>query len=466
MGFAGKHLVRRALAVSAVVLIATLAGVLGTGSGQSGLGSAIATAQASGVGCSWFGEADPRDVNTGAPDLNAFYLYAPLDGFDGAQIEITGSYPNARYFSFSLYGNDQNTLSSIYDQQIAPDRGSHNPFTEAVPAGGSKNYTVHVLFENQPANPAPNTLYAGPVSGVDQVGFLLLRIYLPIPSVPVPSSSTSGGVPYPEIHVLNPSGGTELDEGNCATIANLGDSSWLDYANESAPADQSTPANGTTSPPVWTRSFSNGYGNDQNSYLQTLVSHHWGQLVVFHFKAPTFPNTSAGQTVWSANDDLRYWSMCVYDDTGEAGWGCVPDDQAPQTDGWVTFVVSDAAHRPANATAADGVSWLPWGPANEIQIMERNMLPAATFTGASQRITAAAQNPDAAKIMGDYYPTSAYCSQTTFEQGGWQACLPALAKQLAKSGKTASHKPKKKKPEAKKKPKPKKKRRRTKARHR
>jgi hypothetical protein len=89
---------------------------------------------------------------------------------------------------------------------------------------------------------------------------------------------------------------------------------------------------------------------------------------------------------------------------------------------------------------------LPWGPANEIQVMERNMLPKAGFGGASQNIAEPADNANAAKIMGDYYPTSAYCSEATFEQGGWQACLPALAKALDKTRHKAPAKKRAKKP--------------------
>jgi hypothetical protein len=231
--------------------------------------------------------------------------------------------------------------------------------------------------------------------------------------------------------VLTKTGSTELTEGACATVPpSFGAWYWKDYAAKDAPANQATPADGTSSPPQWTRSFSNGFGNQQNSYLQVLISHHWGQLVVAHFKAPTFPDTALGEPVYG-DWDLRYWSICTYDSSGTAVYGCVPDQAAPETDGWVTYVVSEAGQRPANATAADAVSWLPWGPANEIQIMERNMLPRTGFTGASQTIATPAQNPDAAGLMGSYYPTSAYCSVATFEKGGWQACLPALARKLA-----------------------------------
>ncbi len=413
-------------AVALVVLAAATLAITGAGP-VAPVGAAHAAATAA---CSWYGEADPRDVNTGAPDINANYYYAPLDGLAGSEIEITGAYPHARYFSFTLYGNSQNALTSIYDQQIDPDPGSYNPYRDAGSKTQTKtNYTVHVLFEDEPKDPAPNTIYAGASQSNSQVGFLVLRIY-----VPSPTSSRSGDVPFPQIKVLSSTGSTEFDEGACASIAPLGDNYWVNYARQSAPDNQKTPANGTTAVPEWTRSFDNGFGNQQNSYLQVLISHHWGQLMVFHFKAPTFPNTSLGQLVWNHDYNLRYWSVCVYDDTGTATWGCVPDYQSPQRDGWVTFVVSDAGHRPANATDANGISWLPWGPANEIQVMERNLLPSDGFAGASENIETPAQNADAAKIMGSYYPTSAYCSEATFVQGGWQACLPALAKKLDSSG--------------------------------
>jgi hypothetical protein len=407
--------------LSACAVVAGL--VLGAGPGWS-LGPAPARAATSSPVCSWAGESSQQDVNIGAPDLNADYWYGPLDGTAGSQIEITGSYPHARYFSFTLYGNSENAETSTYDQQIVPDKGSYNPYLGPGKRGQASHYTVHVLFENAPAHPAQNTLYAGPATGTNVVGFMVLRIYLPVGSV-------SGGVDFPQIKVLTAAGAPELTEGACSsTPPSFGTWYWQGQAQDSFPAGQSTPADGTTAPPVWTRSFSNGFGNQQNSYLQVLVSHHWGQIVVAHFKAPTFPNTSAGQPVYG-NDDLRYWSICTYDSTGTAVFGCVPDYKFPQTHGWVTLVVSDPDARPRNATGADGVAWDPWSPNNEIQIMERNLLPSAGFAGASERITTPAQNADAARIMGDYYPTSAYCSTSTFEHGGWQACLPALARELA-----------------------------------
>lgn len=263
--------------VAVVVLAASLAGL-------GALRTPVAHAD-TGLPCSWYGEADQRDVNIGAPDLNAQYLYGPLDGVGASQVEITGAYPHARYFSFTLYGNDQQAETSIYDQQIAPDPGSYNPYTGPGKPGEKTNYTVHVLFENAPAHPAQNTVYAGPVTATNPVGFMVLRIY-----IPRSPSSPSGDVPWPQIKVIGPDGVPLLTEGACATIPpSFGAWYWKGYAQENSPAGQATPASGTTAPPQWTRSFSNGFGNQQNSYLQVLVSHHWGQLVVAHFKGADVP---------------------------------------------------------------------------------------------------------------------------------------------------------------------------------
>jgi hypothetical protein len=152
---------RIAVAVAGVVVV--LVTIVLVSFAASLTGGPLATAPAHAATttvCSWYGEADQRDVNIGAPDLAAEYLYGPLVGLGGNQIEITGSYPHARYFSFTLYGNNEQATASIYDQQIKPDPGSFNPFTGSGEPGQPTNYTVHVLFANPPVHPAQNTIYA------------------------------------------------------------------------------------------------------------------------------------------------------------------------------------------------------------------------------------------------------------------------------------------------------------------
>src|SRR6202000_1259544 len=112
-----------------------------------------------------------------------------------------------------------------------------------------------------------------------------------------------------------------------------------------------------------------------------------------------------------------------YDQNGQAGIGCAADYAAAIRGGSVTYVVSDPGVRPANATAANGVTWLPWGGEQYgAQIVYRNMLTAASYAHAVQRI---AQSSNVPQVMGAYYPQAVYCAAQTFARGGWQACFRA-----------------------------------------
>jgi len=122
---------------------------------------------------------------------------------------------------------------------------------------------------------------------------------------------------------------------------------------------------------------------------------------------------------------VRYWSFCTYDSEGEALVGCAPDYQSAIRGQGFTLVVSSPANRPANATAANGVTWLPWGDQPAAQIVYRNMLPSASFPYAAESITSPTQS--VTQTMGPYYPSGVYCSTATFERGGWSSCPRAAS---------------------------------------
>jgi hypothetical protein len=384
--------------------------------------------------CSWAGESDQRDVNVGAPDLDAYYWLSPITATASTKVLITGEYPRARYFSLAAYDDSGQPLDSVYDQQIAPDRGSGNPFRGAVPRNGAERYHVQLLFEPKPSHPAANTLYAGAPSGAASVVLLELRVY-----VPADPSQPSGSVPFPQITVQSTAGTPLLEDAACSTTPpTFGAPFWELYAQADSPPDASTTAS-TAGRPSWSRAFGSTFGNPQNAYLVTNVTHQGGQLLVIRTRAPSFPNTGAGQRVYGRYQ-LRYWSFCTYDSTGQAVIGCAADYRAAIRSGWITYVVSDPADRPANATAANGVTWLPWGPSSAIQVVYRNMLPAPWFRYAAERITA--PNQSAQALMGPYYPTASYCSTATFEHGGPNACLPIPSAHPKAKAKAKKAKPK------------------------
>jgi hypothetical protein len=365
--------------------------------------------------CSWAGETDQRDVNIGAPDDDEWDWLSPLAPSSSTEIIVAGEYPAARYFSFHVYNDSGEALGSIYDQQITPDAGSANPFEAKPRKGASDSYHVTIRFEPKPADPAPNTFYTGEPSA-SPAALLVYRVY-----VPTDTSDPTGGVPYPQVTIANSDGTPIVQDAACSvTPPSFGSPIWQTFAESSLPDGliDYTPSS-ASNPPQWTRAFGSRLGNQQNAYLTTDVSSSYGQLVVFHAKAPSFPNTVNGVPVYK-NKQLRYWSFCTYDPEGEALVGCEPDYLSAIHRGQYTFVVSSAADRPANATAANGITWLPIGAQPAAQIVYRNMLPSASFPYAAENITTPTQS--AQQVMGPYYPTAVYCSTATFEAGGWKAC--------------------------------------------
>jgi hypothetical protein len=331
------------------------------------------------------------------------------------QVVISGEYPAARYFSFHVYNDEGEALGSIYDQEIAPDGGSANPYRAKPRKGTGRSYHVTIRFEAQPADPAGNTFYTGEPSS-SPVALLVYRVY-----VPTDSSSPQGGVPYPKVTVETSEGTPLVEDASCSvTPPSFGSALWETFAESSLPDGLIDYVPSTaTNPPQWSRAFGSRLGNQQNAYLTTDISSAYGQLMVFHARAPSFPNTVAGVPVYRKKQ-LRYWSFCTYDPEGEVLVGCEPDYQSAIQHGDYTFVVSSAADRPANATTADGVTWLPLGAQPAAQVVMRNMLPAANFHYAAESITSSSQNVQ--QTMGPYYPEAVYCSKATFEGGGWKAC--------------------------------------------
>jgi hypothetical protein len=372
--------------------------------------------------CSWAGENNQREVNIGAPDSDEYDWLSPLTPSSATEVVISGEYPAARYFSFHVYNETGEALDSIYDQRIEPDAGSANPYRAKPSRGAGDSYHVTISFTPKPADPAPNTIYTG-ASSETPLALLVYRV-----SVPTDANDPTGGAGYPQVTLATSDGAPLVPEGACAVTppsSPLDSTVWQTFAEGSWPDGLPTYVpEGATSPPQWSRALGSRLGNQQNAYLTTDVSSSYGQIVVFHARAPTFPNTTAGVPVYTPSQ-LRYWSFCTYDSEGEALVGCVPDYQSAIAGHDLTFVVSNPANRPANATAANGVTWLPWGDQPAAQIVYRNMLPAASFPSAAESVTSPTQS--VSQTMGRYYPTAVYCSTATFEQGGWSACLKAAS---------------------------------------
>ncbi|MFD7445341.1 hypothetical protein [Streptomyces sp. NPDC059909] len=194
-------------------------------------------------------------------------------------------------------------------------------------------------------------------------------------------------------------------------------------------ATQSVPGGfegcGTSTPDAPKLALPNKVGglfpNPYNKYLCTPITYEPGRIAVIRGQAPTFPNTTEGQSVLTKTQ-LRYWSLC------QNQWrlpypvrSCHADFQTTvdENDRY-TYVVSTPEDRPANATADNGVTWLPWGRTGVPGVLIfRNMLPASDFPNAIQNVQ---PGEDPAQVMGSYYPTVTYCTKAKFARDGPEAC--------------------------------------------
>jgi len=118
---------------------ATVRGLLGAAALIAALLAVVPSIRASQSPCSWSGESDQRDVNVGAPDLDAFYYATSVAPAPGTKIVLAGRFPKARYFSFTLYDARGQPVASAYDAQIDPDRGSASPFRGAASAARGRS---------------------------------------------------------------------------------------------------------------------------------------------------------------------------------------------------------------------------------------------------------------------------------------------------------------------------------------
>jgi hypothetical protein len=118
------------------------------------------------------------------PDKRPTYFLGQMVMPAGSFLTLRGRFPYARYFKFNAYRFEHNTFvaiagSSLPGYDIEPDPGSGNPFkVGADRLIKNRHWTIHVLAEDPPQNPADhprNTVYVGRDEKMILAGF---RIYV------------------------------------------------------------------------------------------------------------------------------------------------------------------------------------------------------------------------------------------------------------------------------------------------
>ncbi len=383
--------------------------------------------------CAWPSVANEKVNNIAYPDTGATYWVSSYRLAPDEHLELAGDFPAARYMSFISYGPSGGVRDVVTDRDITPDAGSTNPFAgEGTGRGERHRYRVALRPErstsantiNADGNDAEPTAGTGNPAAVDPLGSgrtgragvvsgtLIYRVY-----VPDRASAPDGGVGLPTVSLVHPDG-SRTRYRTCPAPGKAPNGEAIVRKNGPA-TDRPAPA-----APVFIRPEANGnnlYPNPDNVYVATITHYEPGRLVVVRGRAPTFPDTRAGDVI-TGQEQVRYWSMCTNEYRKPYPVSACVADQSVTLDaeGNYVFVVSTRAERPANATAANGVTWIDWGSTKvDMLLLLRNMLARPDFAESAIRLAPGAL---ATSTMGIYAPRGAYCSVATFARGGPAAC--------------------------------------------
>jgi hypothetical protein len=389
--------------------------------------------------CAWLLRSDPDLLNIAFPDEGATYWVAAVPAVPGARLRIEAEFPQARYFSFNTYDPALRPTDVLTDYRIDAADGL-NPYRGDGPSG---RYVAWVEPGSAPETRAANTLYAGQIDLLGRAALpnpvwaLIYRLYLP-------EVDRNGGVALPSLQLEVGRRDTPIALQACDPLPPDGVPGLLNdlIRNSSDPGligllpfplapDEPEMVRFYGLPETLRLLLSNAVGfslplqaitagdtgggflsNLDNAYVTTMMSRERGSLYVLRAQAPSWAGVPADAPLGSAQ--VRYWSLCTNEFVSQRYVGCLHDAQVPlDGDGYFTLVVSDPDQRPANATDANGIAWLPWGAAYpDSVVIYRHMLPSAHFTEAIQNI---GYGTPVREVMGAYAPEIAYCTREIIE---------------------------------------------------
>ena len=351
--------------------------------------------------CGWSEKISDDTRNIFFIDAEATYWSADVEIPDNGDIAVRGAFPHARYMSICVYDEKGRTVDHLTDRDIIPDPGSINPFLPGADrTDPDRMYTLRIVNRRIPEpGRSPNTLYTEnsdgtrSAMGLDRVP-VTLRIY-----APDAGADETGAVGLPEISTENADGESIVK------------SSCIDAADMTLPIDPDVLARMLESrltsenPPVWEKFYPDGLGeNIDAAYIYTAIDANLGKVAAFRAKAPTFPATRQNEPLMGVGQ-LRYWSVCTNRITTAVMESIRDEDIPTDPEGIYTVVISRPEDRPANATKACGIIWLPADETGRTILVYRHILPDPSFAEAIQNIP---ELGNIGAVMADYYPQGTY----------------------------------------------------------
>jgi len=429
----------------------------------------------------WMYAANYRD-HRGAffPEPAAVYWNAPIPNIAaGNHLEIRGSMPNARFFSFQSYTPTGGFVDVVPDYELVPRQDSINWIRDGVSYPGAE-YVQYVLkiVQVESASDIPQkedgVLYVVNNSSEDHM--ILMRVYANYPpnDIDTPSGldyfdwvTLRGQVELPTIVYVSQAGhALQFDDSRDFYLARAAyydffEQAMIDFSDMATARLQSHAGESINeiylrakNPVEWRMNASvasmlrehledplslrarihmallpssTAFSNDANNYFVGALDARHGEVMVTRVKYMTSPRPDGG-VIDASVQDIRFWSFCAHAGALMYTTKCIEgNDMQVDDDGYVTFVVSSTGEAPIDpATGRPAANWMPY-PALDPLILIRHLLPSRSnrhslywygeLCKAQGNCEQAAGDIDAIKTFTqELYPRSRYCSVPEYER--------------------------------------------------
>ena len=330
--------------------------------------------------------------------VNYWMVVVNKNDFPNIGFKIQGEFPEARYFSYNVYGEDRNSTASIFDTQIKAENCSANSFkNQEKETSVDKNlYTLFVVPESVSEFDTKDNVLKF-IEGEEEIG-VILRYYVPaggdlagvnLPKIEVFDLDTKESVKIPETSNLLMVTPQVLARINAAYLLQI-DNKVRFYRGD---------ATGL-------------YPNEDNQYVRTFLNYDDDDVYIIRWKAPTFPKNSSE----FESTEVRYSSMNLGDNITNNFDGIYDSQYKIDKDGFVTLVITDEIPELREKAETAGYNFMPWSlPGYKGYLVYRNLLtkggetapyslnkvPMPSFaTNRSHLIS-----HDAKNYIGDYAPS-------------------------------------------------------------
>ncbi len=234
-------------------------------------------------------------------------------------LRFTGEFPHCRYFSFSVYDDENGSaIGGIDDAAIEPDNGSENPFRISTTKTG--RFTVYLVPENLAEDFkkkfAPENICI--VKDGVRKACVMVRQYLGTDATGT-NHDEYGGVELPLITAINPTTGkeVELPEHIVSNVYSATSNVYILKSDELREV------------PFFLAPVSKYYPNNSTAYLYARTRLRSDSVLTFSFIPAPIPQKAENYSGAAA----RYWSICLGSAADTRSYDSLCDRNANWTDG-------------------------------------------------------------------------------------------------------------------------------------